>query len=99
MGDTGQVNARVSSAEELLSLAEALEQEAAARYRSLAARMSRQGDAEMAAQFESFAKMEDGHAEHIAERGLSLFNRRLDATRVKWETPPTFDEDEARGPS
>jgi rubrerythrin len=97
MGDTGQVNVRVDSAEELLSMAQALEQEAAARYRGLAARMTRQGDAEMAAQFESLAKMEDGHAEHIAERGVSMFHRRPAPARAKWETPPSFDEDEARG--
>ena len=51
------------SADDLLAVAEALEHEAAARYRSLAARMARQGDAELAAQFDALAGMEDRHAE------------------------------------
>ncbi|MCI4677421.1 ferritin family protein [Rhodoblastus acidophilus] len=97
MGDTGQVNVRVGSTDDLLSLAEALEQEAAARYRSLAARMARQGDAELAAQFESLAKMEDRHAEQIGERGLRMSGRAPKFARAKWETPPGYDEDEARG--
>lgn len=97
MGDTGQVNVRMDSADDLLAVAEALEQEAAARYRSLAERMARQGDAGMAAQFDALAKMEDRHAEQIGERGLTLFGRKPDTARVKWETPPAFDEDEVRG--
>ena len=96
MGDTGQVFARVESTDDLLALAEALEQEAAARYRELAARMTRQGDGELAAQFESLAGMEDRHAQQVgARRTIS------DTARAKseWERPPGHDEDEARGAS
>lgn len=97
MGDTGRVNVRVRSANDLLAVAEALEREAAARYRSLSARMARHGDVEMAAQFEELARMEDKHASQVSNHSLALFGHRPDVAKVKWETPPGFDEDEARG--
>ena len=80
-----------------MAVAEALEHEAAARYRALAARMARQGDEELAAQFEALAHMEDRHAGQIGDRSQTLFGHRPDLASVKWETPPGFDEDEARG--
>jgi rubrerythrin len=79
-----------------MAMAEALEHEAAARYRGLSARMTRQGDQEMAAQFDALAGMEDRHASQIGDRSLALLNHRPDLPLVKWETPPGFDE-EARG--
>ena len=97
MGDTGQVNVRVRSADDLLAVAEALEHEAAARYRSLSARMARQGDMEMTALFDTLAGMEDRHASQIGDRSLELLGHRPDIAQVKWETPPGYDEDEARG--
>jgi rubrerythrin len=97
MGDTGQIHVRVESADDLMAVAEALEHEAAARYRALAARMARQGDEELAAQFEALAHMEDRHAGQIGDRSQTLFGHRPDLVSVKWETPPGFDEDEARG--
>jgi rubrerythrin len=97
VGDTGQIKVRVRSGDDLLAVAEALEQEAAARYRSLAARMTRQGDLELAAQFEALAGMEDRHASQVSDRSFALLGHRPDVTKVKWETPPGFDEDEARG--
>lgn len=97
MGDTGQVNVRVRSADDLLAVAQALEHEAAARYRGLSARMARQGDLEMTALFDTLAGMEDRHASQIGDRGLELLGHRPDIAQVKWETPPGYDEDEARG--
>jgi rubrerythrin len=97
MGDTGQIHVRVDSADDLMAVAEALEHEAAARYRALSARMARQGDDELATQFEALAHMEDRHASQIGDRSQTLFGHRPDLARVKWETPPGFDEDEARG--
>ncbi|WP_296713331.1 ferritin family protein [Rhodoblastus sp.] len=97
MGDTGHVNVRVRSADDLLAVAEALEREAAARYRSLSARMARQGDMEMTALFDSLAGMEDRHASQIGDRSLELLGHRPDIAHVKWETPPGYDQDEARG--
>jgi len=78
-------------------VAEALEHEAAARYRSLSARMARQGDLEMTALFDTLAGMEDRHASQIGDRSLELLGHRPDVAHVKWETPPGYDEDEARG--
>ncbi len=97
MGDTGQVNVRVRSTDDLLAVAEALEQEAASRYRSLAARMARQGDMEMTALFDMLAGMEDRHASQIGDRSLALLGHKPDLSRAKWETPPGYDEDESRG--
>jgi rubrerythrin len=88
---------RVGSVEELLAMAEALEKEATARYRALSARMAQQGDAEMAAQFETLAKMEELHADHVADRARALIGRAPAALRAKWDLPPNYDEDDARG--
>lgn len=97
MGDTGQVKVRVHSAGDLLAVAEGLEKEAAARYRSLAARMTLQGDHEMAAQFKGLAAMEDAHGRQIAEHSMATLGHKPDLSRVKWEAPRGFDEEEARG--
>jgi rubrerythrin len=97
MGDTGQVKVRVRSADDLLAVAAALEQEAAVRYRSLSARMARQGDLEMTALFDTLAGMEDRHASQIGDRSMELLGHRPDIAHVKWETPPGYDQDEARG--
>jgi rubrerythrin len=97
MGDTGQINVRVESIDDLLAVAEALEHEAAARYRELAARMTQQGDEQLAAQFDVLAKMEDRHAVQIGDRSEVLRGRRPDPNRVVWDTPPNIDEDVERG--
>ncbi len=97
MGDTGQVHVHVRSPDDLLAVAEALEQDAAARYHRLSSHVARQGDLEMAAQFDALALMEERHAEQVAERSVTLIGRRPDPARVKWEEPPGFDEDEALG--
>jgi rubrerythrin len=85
------------SAEELLAVAEALEREAAKRYRGLSARMEKQGDSKMAAQFNTLAEMEDLHVSEVADRGRSLLGRPAAPLAVSWETPPDYDEDEERG--
>src|SRR6185437_6986993 len=87
----------IRSVEDLLSLAEELEKEAAARYRGLSARMARQGDTEMAAEFEALARMEELHVDHVADRVRSLQSRAPATVRMDWELPSTYDEDEARG--
>ena len=90
-------NVRIGTAEELLVVAEALGREAATRYRALAARMRRQGDTEMAAQFDVLARMEDRHVRQVADRARSLLGRAPRSLPVAWELPPNYDEDEARG--
>jgi rubrerythrin len=97
MKTAAPLDMRLDSVEELLALAEALERQAAARYRGLSARMNRQGDTALATQFEALARMEDRHAGEVADRAQSLLGRAAGSTRVDWELPPTYDEDEARG--
>lgn len=99
MSRTGQTPMREGSVDELLAVAQALEQEAAARYRALSARMARQGNAEMAAQFEFLAGIEDRHATHVADRGRALLGHAPDPARVRWELPTGYDEEEASGAS
>jgi rubrerythrin len=96
MGETGQVDIRLRSAKDLLAIAEALEREAASRYRGLSGRMAGQGDHEMAALFESLARMEDAHAGQVVARSQPSRGGDTDAG-VRWETPPGYDEAEARG--
>ncbi len=97
MGKTGQVAVRIGSADELLAVAQTLEREAAARYRGLSARMGRQGDAGMAAQFDILADIEDRHASHVADRSRALLGHTPDPARVSWDIPAGYDEEEARG--
>ena len=70
---------RMSSVDELLAVAEGLEREAAARYRALSARMARQGDSAMAAQFEALAGMEERHVQPGRRPGPGAFGPRLRA--------------------
>lgn len=97
MSKTGQVTMRVGSADELLAVAQALEQEAAARYRALSARMARQGDVSMAAQFDVLAGIEDRHASHVLDRSRALLGHTPSPARASWDMPAGYDEDEARG--
>lgn len=90
---------RIDTVEGLLVVAEALEREAVSRYRGLAARMTRQGNSAMAAQFDALASMEDLHVRQITDRAQSLLGRALGSLTVSWDLPPTYDEDEARGAS
>jgi rubrerythrin len=92
-----QVNIRMSSPDALLAVAAALEREAAARYRALSARMHRQGDAAMSAQFNLLADMEDRHAGDVAERGQALLGHAPASRGAGWDLPPTYDEEDARG--
>ena len=88
---------RMSSVDELLAVAEGLEREAAARYRALSARMARQGDSAMAAQFEALAGMEERHVSQVTDRVQALLGRASAPLHVGWDLPPTFDEEDARG--
>jgi rubrerythrin len=93
----GHIHARIVSSDELAAVAAALEREAAARYRALAARMAQQGDSQMAAQFETLARIEDRHASEVADRAQDLLGHAPRSIEVGWDLPPTYDDDEARG--
>ncbi|MDR3530058.1 MAG: ferritin family protein [Rhodopila sp.] len=92
MNKTGLVPGPVKSLDELLAVAQAMGQEAAARYRALSTHMKRRGDADMAAQFEMLANMEDRHAMEVAGRSHALLGRAPDPARVRWDLPADFDE-------
>lgn len=97
MSTLGHVTTQMRSPEELFAVAAALEREAATRYRALSARMLRQGDTAMAAQFDLLAGMEDRHADDVARRGQQALSHAPAIRSAGWELPPTFDEEEARG--
>jgi rubrerythrin len=87
----------VESLDELLAVATAMEQEAAARYRVLSTRMRRQGDIAMAAQFETLASVEDRHAADIVVRSEVMLGHKPDPARIRWDLPANYDEDAVRG--
>jgi len=87
---------RIASAEELLAIAHAIEVEAGRRYRELAGYMRRQGEQKLAALFDSLASMEDKHAHQIDARAQAVIGKAVDPTKVRWELPENFDEEEPR---
>ena len=97
MSDATRLDRSIGTVEKLLAVAEALEREAAARYRGLATRMARQGNAAIAAEFEALAALEERHVGQVADRAQSLLGRPPALLSVGWDLPPTYDEDEARG--
>ncbi len=92
MRGTGQLPAPVGSVDELMAVAHALEQEAAARYRELSAGVAREGDSAIAAWFADLADMEDRHAAHVADRSQTLLGHRPDPAQVRWELPASDDD-------
>jgi rubrerythrin len=97
MGDAARIDRSIGTVEALLAVAEALEREAARRYRGMATRMARQGNSAIAAVFETLAALEERHVERVADRARSLLGRPPELLRVGWDLPPTYDEDEAHG--
>jgi rubrerythrin len=94
---TGQVPGAVDSLDELLTLANAMEQEAATRYRILSAQMQRQGDGAMAAQFEMLAGLEENHVAEVTARSRTVLGRAPDAARIRWDLPAGYDKEKSRG--
>lgn len=84
----------VASADELMAMAHAMEKEAARRYRELAARMRLRDDPDLARLFEFLASIEEKHAVQVAERAADRLGARIEPTRIAWEVPENFDEEE-----
>jgi rubrerythrin len=82
----------VRTVEDLLSVAEAMERQSADRYRGLATRLRKQGDAVVATEFEALAELEDRHVGEVAARALSALGRPASAISVG--RPMVFDEEE-----
>ena len=86
----------VSSAEQLIAIAHAMEREAARRYRELAARMRIQNEDSLAKLFIFLAEIEDKHAVEVEARGEGITGHPPGAASMPWEVPENFDEEEAR---
>ena len=85
----------VASAAELMSMAEAMEKEAARRYRVLATRMKLRNEDRLAKLFTFLAEIEDKHARKVERDAEQVLNRPISPMPVGWETPETFSEEEA----
>ncbi len=85
----------VSSASELLSMAEAMEKEAARRYRVLSARMRLRHEDRLARLFTFLSEIEEKHAGKIERDAEQVLHRPLPPVAPGWEIPETFSEEEA----
>jgi rubrerythrin len=81
---------------EFFALAQALEEEAAARYAELAGRMRTLDLPEVAAVFERLAAEERGHADQVEGWARAETGAAPDPARLRWQPPETFDEEAAR---
>lgn len=84
----------VGSRDELMAVARALEQEAARRYRELAARMRLRREERVALLFDFLASVEDKHAEAAAMSMIEADEPAIVPERVAWDMPESFDEEE-----
>ncbi|MDJ0949198.1 MAG: ferritin family protein [Alphaproteobacteria bacterium] len=82
----------IESLEELLAHAYALELDAVARYTELAAQMEVHNNPELAVMFAKLAKIEQLHADQIAERAKGLDLPTLSPWDYQW---PSFESPEA----
>jgi rubrerythrin len=85
----------VSSAEELMAMAGAMEREAARRYRQLAARMRVRKEDHLAKLFTFLAEIEEKHVTKIEDRAHELLAKPVSVMPAGWQVPETFDEEVA----
>ena len=86
------------SLDELVAIANAMEQEAANKYAELAEEMRRQNRSELASVFSGLEAAEREHVDSVTAWSQS---RRGQGTRSRagtWETPQTFDPDTTAEP-
>jgi rubrerythrin len=83
----------VKSLEELFAIAAAMEQEAAARYAEIAARMRQEGDPALADVFERLSADEQGHLDEVVSWSRKVKGRSPDPASIRWEIPETFDDE------
>ncbi|RYD71127.1 MAG: rubrerythrin family protein, partial [Verrucomicrobiaceae bacterium] len=81
----------LKSLDELFALANAMEQEAANRYASLAKDMRLQGKHSLADIFEQLAAAEREHVDSVASWSLSHLGSAPNPALVRWDTPETFE--------
>jgi rubrerythrin len=85
----------VRSLDELFAIAYAMEQEAAARYGQLAARMRVEGNPDLAALFERLASEEQGHEGSVVNWSRQRIGKAPDPSAIRWKLPETFDDEAA----
>ncbi|CCE02904.1 ferritin family protein [Bradyrhizobium sp. STM 3809] len=83
----------LQSLDEMFALANAMEQEAAARYEELATEMARQDRGDLAKVFSDLAAAEREHVDSVATWSHARTGRAPDASLVRWQPPETFDPD------
>ena len=88
-----------TSINEVLSIADALERAAVARYTSLGACMRRVGQDDIARVFESLVAEEQSHVDSVARLSRSLLSAPPSAEIARWVLPETFGAEEAGPPS
>lgn len=86
----------VESADEVLAIATAMEEEAARRYRQISDRMRLQGEGKLADLFVFLAGIEDKHAAQVRARSIGLTGYSPDSAAIRWELPEKFEEEEGR---
>jgi rubrerythrin len=87
--------AAVETIEELLAIANWMEQEAIGNYRDLSARMHREGRPDMVEVFDRLAAEEAQHLDSVQKWSERLSGSKPDLTRLKWEPAGTFDDEGA----
>jgi rubrerythrin len=91
--------AHIASEDDLLTVACALEAEAARRYRDLARWASDEDMGGLAQLFGELAQMEDEHRASVQARGSQLLDRQINPARVHWDLLAGFDEGRLDRPS
>lgn len=86
---------QVSSAEELMAMAHAMETEAGRRYRQLAGQMTLRQDDRLAKLFTFLAEIEEKHVNKIEVRAHELLAKPVSTMPAGWLVPETFEEEEA----
>jgi len=84
----------IGSAAQLMAMAHALEQEAARRYRELAARMHLRNEQPLADLFQFLASIEEKHAAHILDSAPPMPAQPFVTGQISWDVPENFDEEE-----
>ena len=86
----------VETMDELLAIAQAMEQEAVAAYSELAERMRREGQPELADVFDRLVAEETRHLENVAHWSQALHGKLPDTARIREGLTATFDDEGAR---
>ncbi len=87
---------KVTSAEELMAVADAMEREAGHRYRELTRYMQLRGEERLAELFAFLGQTEDKHADQVEERARDIIGKSPDLAVIRWELPKDFEDEAAR---